>query len=156
MRRSLMRRVRALGTFCSGHAFDYIGDRAIFVEPQSDSISQLSELAYLLLILQNAVGRCLVGKFPTASFDAAKRRVEVCRIQTCQQKVSPVKRRDLVEGRNHIISRNDRSIGSSIEPDADTIFTITGGITTSIAAHDLGLWSESCRRIRPPSRDFDR
>src|SRR5207253_10047405 len=63
MRRSLMRRVRALGTFCSGHAFDYIGDRAIFVEPQSDSISQLSELAYLLLILQNAVGRCLVGNF---------------------------------------------------------------------------------------------
>ena len=103
MRRSLMRRVRALGTFCSGHAFDYIGDRAIFVEPQSDSISQLSELAYLLLILQNAVGRCLAGKFPTASFDAAKRRVEVCRIQTCQQKVSPVKRRDLIECRNHII-----------------------------------------------------
>ena len=60
---------------------------------------------HLPVILQKTVELRLICQIPTAQFDAARRRMEVCRIQPRHQKVSPIKRRDFIQGVRDVIER---------------------------------------------------
>jgi len=71
-------------------------------------------MPHLFQVFQKSAGRRFVRQFPTGPFDAAQRRMEVCRIQTRQQKVAPVERRDLIQSRDDIFEpvRFDRWRGA--------------------------------------------